>query len=474
LEVSLDNIEKAVEAFEIGEISYKHARKLLNNKEIMKVFIDQCEYRNIALYAKYLSMTQEKTTIKKQLMEYNGYITSEIKKNNDEYDIQYKKINDEYDIQYKKINDEYDIKIKNISDKHNSYIKNVINEFDIKFEKINNKYKDDIENIINKYDIQIKKIKDEYDMTSKNIISVYNDKIQYAKLCIDADIKYKSNEKYQLEQYFAKYKQELKVLIDQHYMAKSYEKHIIKAKLMYHHNQILDEIQKIKKNNMKIIDSKKKLKYIILSEQNKIINSKLNELKIINIDNEKKQLLDIDQQIKLKNDYKKLLNDCGYDTKLIIYKEYARLFDPSMIPKIIRDKRIKEFSDEVSNIFKKYTKYDFSIDYSNPKKMEFIIKSQLSGKNRDSDRLSGFERIILQIAINQACHPASRILFIDEKLDCMDSNNFIKVLSESINIIKKYYDTIIFISHRDVPTNIIDHQLKIISNIKYSTINYKK
>ena len=48
--------------------------------------------------------------------------------------------------------------------------------------------------------------------------------------------------------------------------------------------------------------------------------------------------------------------------------------------------------------------------------MEFIIKSQLSGKNRDSDRLSGFERIILQIAINQACHPASRILFIDEKL----------------------------------------------------------
>ncbi|MDX9804093.1 MAG: hypothetical protein RBS96_08820, partial [Dehalococcoidales bacterium] len=38
LEVSLDNIEKAVEAFEIGEISYKHARKLLNNKEIMKVF----------------------------------------------------------------------------------------------------------------------------------------------------------------------------------------------------------------------------------------------------------------------------------------------------------------------------------------------------------------------------------------------------------------------------------------------------
>jgi hypothetical protein len=293
------------------------------------------------------------------------------------------------------------------------------------------------------------------------------------------DNNYKSNQKYQIEQYFIKQKLDLKKLIDEHFKAKAYEKHIVKAKLMYHNKRISDENLKIKHDNIKILDAKQKLQFFELIQKNRIINEQLKKLTIIECDNKKKELITIEQQIKMKEDYKKMIIECQFDKELLIYKEYLRLFDDNMIPKIIREQRINEFATNVSTILKKYTNVEFSIDYSNSKKPKINIKSL--DKIRNEQYLSGFEQIILQIAINYASYPSSKLLIIDEKLDCLDSNNFIKVIIDIVPIIKKFYDTIIFISHRDVPVQIVDHQLKINMNIKnsakgsqkYSTLNYE-
>lgn len=434
LKTSLEALPKAYKAFEKGEISYENARKNINNPDLMNIFIDQSEYKNIALYAKYLSRKQD---IKHELMKYNGYI-----KNLEQLVI----LRDQYN-EY--IINKCSMKIDEINELYEKNIKKIQNKHDIEVNKINELFEENVKKIQNIYDFELSTIKNQYEADIDQINMKFQEKINYTSLCIQSDNNFKSNQKYLSEQHNIKCKNELIEQI-----------HIKKSKLMYHQQTILDEINKIKSNNIKIINAQKKLKYLFQSEQNKIINSKLKDLVLIDIELEKKRLTEISYQLKLKKDYKKLVNDCSFDNRLIIYKEYARLFDSNMIPKMIREKRINEYSEEVSKILNKYTQYTFYIDYTNSKKPEFIIKTSL-GKIRDGEKLSGFERIIFQIALNHACHPSSKLLLIDEKLDCMDQNNFTTVLIDSINIIKQYYDTIIFISHRDVPTRIINHNIKI-------------
>ena len=94
------------------------------------------------------------------------------------------------------------------------------------------------------------------------------------------------------------------------------------------------------------------------------------------------------------------------------------------------------------------------------------------------DRLSGYERIILQIALSQASLSISNnhkceLLIIDEALDCIDQSKFTDKLPNIIEMIRQYYQTIIHISHRDVPKSIVDKNLKITHypEHRYSTIN---
>ncbi len=507
LSVSLDRLPDAVKAYKTGEISYEMARKNISNQALMKQFIDQMELKNIALYAKYLSMTQQKSTVKKQLMIYNKYINDQIKSVNDQYDLkihdinkqhdlrvndinnqhnnQIKSINDQYDLRVNDINNQYNNQIKFINDQYENQIKSVNDQYENQIKSINDQYENQIESIKKSYDLQVndinnqyenqvESIKKSYDLQVNDINDQYENKRKYSELCIITDENYKSNQKYQIEQHFIKRKLELKKLIDDHFKAKAYKKHIIKAKLMYHNKRISDENLIIKQNNLKILDAKQKLIFFELSQKNKVINEQLKKLIVVECDDKKKEFTNIEQQIEMKENYKKMMIECQFDKELLIYREYLRLFDDNMIPKMIREQRINEFAKNVDVILKKYTNIDFSIDYTNSKKPKLNIKS--INKDRNEKYLSGFEQIMLQIAINYASCPSSKLLIIDEKLDCLDSNNFIKVITDIVPIIKKYYDTIIFVSHRDVPTQIVDHQLKINMHNgvqKYSTINHK-
>jgi len=508
LSVSLDRLSDAVKAYKTGEISCEMARKNISNQALMKQFIDQMELKNTALYAKYLSMTQQKSTVKKQLMIYNKHINDQIKSVNDQYDLkihdinkqhdlrvndinnqynnQIKSINDQYDLrvndinnqynnQIKFINDQYENQIKSVNDQHENQIKSINDQYENQIESIKKSHDSQVNDINNQYENQVESIKKSYDLQVNDINDQYENKRKYSELCIITDENYKSNQKYQIEQHFIKRKLELKKLIDDHFKAKAYKKHIIKAKLMYHNKRISDENLIIKQNNLKILDAKQKLIFFELSQKNKVINEQLKKLIVVECDDKKKELINVEQQIKMKENYKKMMIECQFDKELLIHREYLRLFDDNMIPKIIKEQRIIEFSNEVSAILKQYTKYSFEINYSNSKKPKFLFKSSNLLKHSDGDQLSGFERVMFQLAVNQSCHPSSKLLIMDEKLDCLDKDNYLKVLTKSIPVIKKYYNTILFISHRDVPIDIVEHQLEIKqfvkSSVKYSTIN---
>src|SRR3990167_9403664 len=191
-------------------------------------------------------------------------------------------------------------------------------------------------------------------------------------------------------------------------------------------------------------------------------------MKALNIerDNINSSIGIINNDIVKYNDNIKNLNDIninisGVKHKLLIYEKYIELFKKTNLPFKLMNMKLSSLDDHVNVIFSKYTNYMFHLDQSDSGRLVLDITDKNSGCVIDVDRLSGYESIILTIAINQAFLNVTdtfkcRLMIIDESLDCIDQTKFIEQLPEIINTIRNYYQTIIFISHRDVPLNMID------------------
>ena len=163
--------------------------------------------------------------------------------------------------------------------------------------------------------------------------------------------------------------------------------------------------------------------------------------------------------------------------KINLYTEYERLFNDKNIPFKMLGSKLKIFTEYVNNIFQSYTQYRFEYSQTDTGRLAFNVSDSITKLTLEPERLSGYESIILQLAINQAVgvissQSRSGFMLVDESLDCIDQLRFIEKLPEIVEAIRKYYQTILLISHRDVPVDIIDKQLKIAHNnsANYSTI----
>jgi DNA repair exonuclease SbcCD ATPase subunit len=164
------------------------------------------------------------------------------------------------------------------------------------------------------------------------------------------------------------------------------------------------------------------------------------------------------------------------DLKVQIYREYVELFKPNCIPSKLMLQKLASFSEQVNAIFSKYTRYKFDCHQSETNKLIFLATDMKNGCTLEPERLSGFESVILQLAINQSLLSISNtflceFLIVDESLDCIDQRRFVDNLPEIIEVVRQYYQSILLISHRDVPDNIVDKQLRINRHGTYSTIN---
>ena len=163
-------------------------------------------------------------------------------------------------------------------------------------------------------------------------------------------------------------------------------------------------------------------------------------------------------------------------SKINIYNEYQRLFNRNAIPFELMITKLTSFNRNVNEIFEKYTKYTFKYEQSESSKLVFLVTNRINGLIIEPERLSGFESVILQLAINHATLSITDtfrcgFIIVDESLDCIDQNLFIDQLPFIIEALRHYYQTILLISHRDVPEQVIDKQLKISHYGDYSTIN---
>ena len=92
--------------------------------------------------------------------------------------------------------------------------------------------------------------------------------------------------------------------------------------------------------------------------------------------------------------------------------------------------------------------------------MFYVCRNDL---NQDPTILSGYESVMLQLSMNNALEGliGGKFLIIDESFDCIDQNRFLTELPNTVNIMRKYYQSILLISHRDLPDDIIDKNIKI-------------
>jgi hypothetical protein len=167
------------------------------------------------------------------------------------------------------------------------------------------------------------------------------------------------------------------------------------------------------------------------------------------------------------------------ELKCSVYSEYERLFNITGIPSVLLSRKLKLFSDTVNDIFQKYTKYSFECNLENTggqkQKIDIIIHNRTDNTELEYTRLSGFESVLLNIALNKAILDIDTsyrpgVFIIDESLDCIDQDRFIRCLPTIFNVLKSHFNTILVISHRDIPRDIIDSKIAITNNGSYSMI----
>lgn len=163
-----------------------------------------------------------------------------------------------------------------------------------------------------------------------------------------------------------------------------------------------------------------------------------------------------------------------------VYSEYERLFSVSGIPSVLLKRKLLSFSKTVNDIFQKYTKYTFECRLedttsSKGQKIDIIICNHTNNTELEYTRLSGFESVLLNIALNKAMLDINTqfspgVFIIDESMDCIDQDRFVKCLPTIFNILRSHFNTILVISHRDIPRDIIDNKITITNRVSYSII----
>lgn len=111
-----------------------------------------------------------------------------------------------------------------------------------------------------------------------------------------------------------------------------------------------------------------------------------------------------------------------------------------------------------------FSKYKVRISMEDGRsEMTVLVQNTETAKWLSTHRLSGYEKLLLQIAFKRALNKYSYItkcglIILDEALDCIDQENFHGKLPDIINMITKDYYSCLAISQRDI-THICDRQI---------------
>lgn len=174
------------------------------------------------------------------------------------------------------------------------------------------------------------------------------------------------------------------------------------------------------------------------------------------LEKQKAECIELELRAKLLDNYGTLMGTHGIVSELLTAKVIA-------------------IQDYINTILQAFTKYSIVVQYDNEKQSLTIIATDTATRHALSViRLSGYERLMLQIAFKRALNKfsyrsKSSIMIIDEALEVIDQSKFQDALPTIINMITQDYAICLAISQRDI-SHIGDHVVTISRDSGYSML----
>lgn len=141
---------------------------------------------------------------------------------------------------------------------------------------------------------------------------------------------------------------------------------------------------------------------------------------------------------------------------LMPLKHYSNLIGSKGIPTRLMFERVADLQGYVNSILERFTKYSMVISYKDTgDACSFMLRNRETGVLLSACRLSGYEKLTIQLALKRALNKfsymtKSSIMIIDEAFDCIDVSNFDSMLPEAVNLITEDYSVCLAISQRDI------------------------
>ena len=163
------------------------------------------------------------------------------------------------------------------------------------------------------------------------------------------------------------------------------------------------------------------------------------------------------------------------EKNIIPYTEYNSIMGNKGVTSKLLFTKIKSIESYINTVIQTFTKYRVHILYDEKKQnISMITENKLDSQYLSITRLSGYEKLMLQIAFKRALNKysynsKSSLIIIDEALDCIDQDNFLTKLPDVMNLITQDYSNCLAISQRDI-MHISDHIVKIQKSNGCSTL----
>ena len=247
----------------------------------------------------------------------------------------------------------------------------------------------------------------------------------------------------------------------------------------------------IKNSKLKDLKDKKQNTQIILEELENFNNNKhIDKLNNIKTDLNRLQncIFDLESFIKkenreiffLENDYKSLELEEQQYNKIIeewkIYDLYSQAVSKKGIPTMLIGSYLPKINKEIESILSGVTSFKVKIlDDENNSNLNVYI--DYGDSIRIIECASGMEKMMASIAIrvaltNISTLPKSDMFIIDEGFGALDASN-IEACAKLLKSLKKYFKTILIISHIDAIKDVVDKNLEVIVKGNDSYVEYR-
>lgn len=372
-------------------------------------------------------------------------------------------------VDYSKCILENDIKIKDC------YIKNLENDK----EDITLEYLEKLKNNIQKndskaykielYKLALKLIEDPYNI-SKNLYFQGNSKLKNELLLKNeqyTNCRNYSNYLYTLD--LKEKSKDISLQIQNYNDCKKYSNYLDYLKLNENYNTIKTQLnlnvllnQKEELSRCLIYASieKQKEEYTLALEE---VNS---ELLKYNINSENKEKYKIEYKL-ISEKYFQISEEININTV------YKNLVSDKYLPKLILSNTISKLQEEANEIIFTLSNIYINFEITDSYRWNIIIKK--NNMTLGPEQCSGYERFIINTALKivfdkYKFYSGIKMFFIDEGLDCISEENYDKI-DQLFELLKRYYNTVLIISHNETLKKKVENIISITSDFKCSFIS---